>query len=79
MKNKNRRQILFEILSKSNLVMDGIVQLTMQLSSTKSEMTWNDAILLASDNLSSDIKNAEDYRSILIEQYKIATKNFEMQ
>jgi hypothetical protein len=35
MKNKNRRQLLGQILSKSNQLMEGIVELTAQMYPTK--------------------------------------------
>ena len=56
MKNKNRIFILNQILNKSNLIMDDIVQLMMQIYST------NNSVL--------ETKEIENYRSILIEQLK---------
>lgn len=54
MKMKNRQLILHRLLSKSNVIMDDIVQLMMQIYST------NNAVLKSTE--------IENYRHILTEQ-----------
>jgi hypothetical protein len=62
MKIKNRQLILHRLLSKSNVIMDDIVQLMMQIYST--------------DNAVLKTAETENYRNELIEQLKESqTKN----
>lgn len=77
MKNKNRNQILLRILSKSNKVMDNVVQLTMQISSLhpRLNMFLDRTLLFPSQNLATDKTEIEDYRNTLIEQLKEAEQN----
>jgi hypothetical protein len=54
---KNRQLILHRLLSKSNTIMDDIVQLMMQIYSTNSAAV-------------SKTTETENYRNVLIEQLK---------
>jgi len=54
---KNRQLILHRLLSKSNAIMDDIVQLMMQIYSTNSAAV-------------SKTNETENYRNVLIEQLK---------
>ena len=72
MKNRNRNRILLRILSKSNSVLDNVVQLTMQISSTQPRLNmFLDSTALCSDRLQAlDNSGIEDFRNILIGQLK---------
>lgn len=69
MKNENRIQILLEILSKSDKIMDDIVQLTLQLNSSQTEMdiSLNKTFIFTQSNLSLDA--VRNYRNALVQQF----------
>ena len=71
MKNKNRMPILLRMISKSDQIMDDLVNLTMKISAQpKLYMHLDEAPLFAPHNSDLDTKSAEDYRNIFIEQMK---------
>jgi|GEM_PF-5493252 len=80
MKNKKRTQILLRILSKSNEIMDDIVQLNMQIYSPQTWMNkpLDKINLFAPKNSTSDTKNIKEYRNIFIEQWKESAAKLEI-
>lgn len=75
MKKKKRIQLLLRILSKSDQIMDDIVQLNMQIcpSNPGLLMPLDKISLLASQHSSIDKKEFDDYRNALIQQFKEST------
>ncbi len=75
MKKKNRIQLLLRILSKSDQIMEDIVQLNMQIypSNPRLYMPSDKISLLASQHSSIDKKEFDDYRNTLIQQLKEST------
>lgn len=76
MKNKKNIQILQRILSKSDQIMDDIVNLTMQLSAQSSLYKgFSDKALQAPENPVTEKNDEKDYRNLLIEQLKESAAN----
>lgn len=75
MKKKNRIQLLLRIISKSDQIMDDIVQLNMQIypSNPRLYMPLDKMSVLTSQHSSTKKKEFDDYRNTLIEQFKKST------
>lgn len=71
MKNRNRIQILKQIVSQSNYIMDDLFQLTMQIYETppRQNMQMFETTLCDQLSSSSDSKTTENYRNTLLEQF----------
>lgn len=76
MKTRNNILILQRMLSKSDQIMNDIVNLTMQIS-TQSSLYGNKEgrSLVAPKNIEPNKKEIEEFRNILIKQYKESVGN----
>lgn len=76
MKTRNNILILQRMLSKSDQIMNDIVNLTMQIS-TQTSLYGNkeERSLVAPNNLESNKKEVDEFRNILIKQYKESVGN----
>ncbi|OFY84770.1 MAG: hypothetical protein A3F72_05795 [Bacteroidetes bacterium RIFCSPLOWO2_12_FULL_35_15] len=76
MKTRNNIQILHRMLSKSDQIMNDIVNLTMQISTHSSQHSNKDErSLVTSHTLESNKKEIDEFRNILIKQFKESAGN----